>query len=378
MFERRWTLAAALLASCLALAAGADTVAKDLPARPGGSLILDLESGGSVVIRVWDRDQVSVRAERGGPDGEDVEVEIEPTSGGVRVETRYRGRRRSYTTDLDLAIQVPARFDVEVDSMGGGIDIDGLEGEVRGKTMGGDLDLRNLRGSLDLTTMGGAIHLTASEVDGDLHTMGGEVVFEDVVGDIDGSSMGGNVVYKNVQRRAGQPSGKRVEISTMGGDVEVEEAPVGARVRTQGGQIVVRSAEQFVDAETMGGDVRIERVDGDVKAVTMGGNVEVTFVGDPGQEGREIEMSSNGGEMELTVPAGMGLDIDVDLVYTRDSSRSFRIDSAFPLQVEEDAEWTYGHGSPRKHIRGTGRAGSGGNRVRIRTINGNVRIKVGS
>jgi hypothetical protein len=127
-------LALALLPLGLALAAAADTVAKELPARPGGSLVLDLESGGSVSIRVWDRDLVSVRAERGGRDGAEVLVEIEPTSDGVRVQSQYAGRKSSYSTDLDFEIQVPGRFDVvgPAAAVGDG----GFDGVVRGEVGG--------------------------------------------------------------------------------------------------------------------------------------------------------------------------------------------------------------------------------------------------
>ena len=66
-------------------------------------------------------------------------------------------------------------------------------------------------------------------------------------------------------------------------------------------------------------------------------------------------------------------DIDIELDYTKNSSRDYQIFSDFPIQQKESTDWDYDQGSPRKTIRGT--AAGGGNRVVIRTINGNVYLK---
>ncbi len=108
-----------------------------------------------------------------------------------------------------------------------------------------------------------------------------------MVGDVRGSSMGGNVRYKNVRSRGGRSVAERtgggidevdpdtVQISTMGGEIEVEEAPEGADLHTMGGDIEVHGARRFVRAKTMGGNIEIESIDGWVQATTMGGNIDV-------------------------------------------------------------------------------------------------------
>ena len=122
----------------------------------------------------------------------------------------------------------------------------------------------------------------------------------------------------------------------------------------------------------MGGDIRIDEVDGWVKATTMAGDVDVTVLG-----GHDIEITSMYGEITLTVPSGVGLEIDIELDYTKNSSRDYRIESDFPLSQQESQDWDYGHGSARKTIKGTGTAGGGGHKVVIRTVNGNIYLKQG-
>ena len=82
-------------------------------------------------------------------------------------------------------------------------------------------------------------------------------------------------------------------------------------------------------------------------------------------------------DVELTVPGDYDMEIDIEIAYTKDQRREYRIDSDFPLRQETSDKWDYGNGSPRKYISAIGTVGSGKHRIRIRTINGNVFLKEG-
>lgn len=369
-------LLAALLSTPHARAA--ETV-EEFDVTSGGLLELDLGTGGSITVTGWDRE--SVRVEAHGPGNETATpLDIRRTDRGVAVEIKPSGEgtwgwreRKGY----DVEIQVPARFDIEVESMGGGITIKGVEGNIEGETMGGALVLSNLRGRLDMSTMGGPITLTDSDVDGQVSTMGGKVLLENVTGDVDGSSMGGNVIYKNVRRSDGSSSGSAIVITTMGGEIELAEAPHGARLETMGGRIEVGSAAEFVDAETMGGDVILHEVDGRVSATTMGGDVEVRVIGDPQADDRSIEISSMGGEIRLTVPRNFSMDVEIELAYTKRRAGRYSIHSDLDLAITEESGWDYDHGDARRVIRGRGTFAGGKNKVEISTVNGDVILKQG-
>lgn len=353
-----------------------------LDVAPGETLEIDLETGGSLEISGWDLDVVRIAT---GSDFDRGDLSIERTASGVRVEIDHGWRserkgRRGWRNGrrLNLTINVPLRFDLDIETMGGEVAITDVEGRIQGETMGGNLRFSRLTGRVDFETMGGSIELTDSEVDGELETMGGRVEFRDVVGDIKGSSMGGNVVYKNVTRRDGSSTGDRVVISTMGGKIEVDDAPAGAELDTMGGQIRVGAAREFVKAETMGGNISVGEIDGWLDLSTMGGDVEATMVGDPSVGKRDVDISSMGGEIDLVLPAALDMTVEIELTYTKKHQGKYSIESDFPLQITEDAEWDYHNGSARKVIRGIGTFGTGRNRVRIDTINGDVRLKSGS
>jgi DUF4097 and DUF4098 domain-containing protein YvlB len=360
------------------LAALADRIAKQVPVTAGQTFEIDLKTGGSLAIHGTDGSTADVTVERDDSDIAGTEVVVEPTaSGGVRLATHFVGHKTTYSANLRVEVRLPRRFSVQLHSAGGVVHLDGLEGDFKGLSMGGKLELDNLRGTADLKTLGGDIQVTNSQLSGKVSTNGGNVVLDGVEGGLQGHSLGGQVTRHNVRggkEPAAGSAADAVVMSSMGGQLKVDEAPAGAELKTMGGNVLVRSANRFVKALTMGGDILIEHVDGRVDATTMAGDVTVTVAGDGPPGSHAVHLVSNAGELRVAVPANLPMDIDVQLFYTRDSKRSYRVHSDFPLKIEESAEWDTSHGSPRKLIHATGRQGAATQRIELRTINGDVYI----
>ncbi len=358
----------------MASTASAQDVHRTFDASSGGKLILDLETGGSIVITGWNRNEVEVSVSIDGRDADDVILEFDESSRAIEIFTEFESRRSR--ADVDFEINVPSEFNLEISTSGGDVEIEGVSGSIEGSSMGGDLELRNLSGNIDMSTMGGDIWLSDSEIDGSLHTMGGDVDINDVVGNIDGTTMGGDVTYNNVKSVRGGARNK-VTISTMGGDVDVDEALYGADIHTMGGDISVESAGEFVSATTMGGDITIEEIDGWIEANTMGGDIEVTMIG--GTEGdRHVELESMGGTIELTLPRGLSMDIEIEITLSRDADDDdYEIDSDFDLNVEVTQRGSERRWRSSRKIVATGQVGGGRNKIIIRTVNGDVIIREG-
>ena len=351
----------------------------------GGKLTLHLETGGSVKIAGTGGSTVNVSYKLSC--SPDCQISFDQNGSGVRVETKSERSSRSQNADVDFEILVPSRFDVELDSMGGGLEIDGVTGSFTGETKGGEITLRRVEGEAKLRTMGGEIQVTDSTLDGSVHTMGGKVSIENVVGDLKGSSMGGDVRYKNVRRPDGKlasPSHggdsdlsdvtpETVQISTMGGAINTEDAPNGADVMTMGGNIRIRNARRFVRAKTMGGDIEIDSVDGWVQATTMGGNLDVTVT----DGGGDVTLTSMSGNVLLRVPPGFGMTLDLEIAFTKNSRKEYAITAPGAGSPSVTPDWDYGQGSPRKYIRKSGSVNGGGHKVTVRTVNGNVTVTEG-
>lgn len=157
---------------------------------------------------------------------------------------------------------------------------------------------------------------------------------------------------------------------SMGGDIELDDARHGASLRTMGGDIRIERAGGRVVAKTMGGNIRVDRLEGSLDAGTMGGNVEVEVLG--ASAGRNIEITSMGGQIEITLPKDYAADFEVELEQDVDGPRS-RIISDFPLHVTET---TKRHWFKKVSVMtAKGRNGSGGTRVRLWTAGADITIR---
>jgi len=356
------------------------TIKKELNVKPGGKLTLDLKVGGSIEIEGWNKETVLVEADIKGRRSDEIEFSIDRDGNNVEIESYYDGWGSNSRTNIDVTIMVPEKYNVYFSTMGGGIKITNVNGELEGKTMGGELNLSNLKGEVDMITMGGKIFVRDCEVSGKVKTMGGEVLVENVTGNLNASSMGGKVIQKNVKGKKNSV-GSEVNISTMGGRIDVDEAPNGAKVKTMGGDITVNSAAKFVDAVTYGGDIEIKEVDGKVEAKTFGGNIDVKVIGSGNTDGKDVELTSLGGDITLIVPNDFSMDVYVEIAYTKNGKKSYRkiedvkVEGDFKLTEKRDDEWDYSNGSPRKYFYGEGEFNGGKNKVVIKTINGVVTLK---
>jgi hypothetical protein len=345
--------------------AAAETVVRELPARPGGLIEFDLDAGGAIKISGWDDDSIRVLAEVTGRDADIVNVSVENRGGRAIVKTKFAARRKHKETYVEIEVKVPREFDVKVDSDGGGVMIDGVEGTFSGVTQGGSIRLTNVKAYVDLKTRGGSLSLTDSEIEGSVRTLGGMAMVENVLGNVEVTSAGGQVTRRRVTRTDGRSIGEQFDIRSNGGDVKLPDAPHGAAIHTGGGEIHVGSARVFVTAETEGGDIRLDEVDGRVRATTNSGDVFARVVGS-----HDVELASLQGEVRLVLPDAVDPQIEIQLEYTRNSSRDYRIVSDFHLEIHESDRWAYGAGSARKITRGF--TPGSGMHVLIRAVNGNI------
>ena len=364
-------IALVILGVLIAVPGWAQEIHRSFDVKPGSRLELDLETGGDISIKGWDKNQVDITVTIEGRDKADVTVDINENYTGVEVSTEFNRRRAR--ADVNMIIRVPRKFDLELSTTGGDVEIEDVDGKIEGSSMGGDIVLAGLAGHVEFTTMGGDIALSSSQVDGSLHTMGGDVDIKDVVGTVQGTTMGGDVTYDNV--KSGNANSKdEVKISTMGGDVTVDEALFGADLHTMGGDIEVRKAGKYIKATTMGGEVVVHAIDGWIEANTMGGDMEVTMVG--GTDGdRHVQLESMGGTVVLTVPAGLSMEFDMEINLSKNESDSdYTIISDFDVNVTTNASGS-GRWKGSRTIKGTGSVNGGRNVIKIRTTNGDIKIQ---
>jgi hypothetical protein len=177
----------------IAAAAADSIIERTVVARSGGSLLLDLRTGGSVHVTSWDEESVYVRARLSGRDWRSTAVSVEPSADGVRVVAWDVGSRAEQSTSHAFEIRVPRTFDIQLRSATGDVALRGLSGTFGGTTGAGDVHLTALSGRLDLTTGRGNVRVEESDLSGSVRTGAGEVSLLRVRGGLAASSGSGRV-----------------------------------------------------------------------------------------------------------------------------------------------------------------------------------------
>ena len=365
-----------------------------LPAKPGGRLVLQLDTGGSVSIRSWDRNQVYVRAELAGDDWRSTQIGIGPESFGVGVRAVPTGHYSNYSTSHHFEIRVPARYDVRLRSAGGSLTIVGVEGTFEGNTGGGELVLDHARGRAMLNTGGGDIDVTDCDLSGSVSTGGGSVRLSRVKGGLRGSSGSGPVIYSDADPddpdagtgdltnvimedgriQIGSKSAGFLHINRAGGTVDLDDVPNGAEIQTGGGEIRIRKGSGSIDASTGGGDITIGPIAGSVKASTGAGDVSIRLASVGGRK-QSVRVWSGTGNVVVELPADLNARFEIETAYTESHGRDSKITSAWPLDREPVSDWDATMGTPRRHVRAAGTAGRGDGIIYINTVNGDIELR---
>lgn len=348
---------------------------KEYKAQSGGKLSVHLKIGGSITVKSWNKEAVSVEYKLDDCEMKELEFEINSDNKNVDIDVEFVDNDDDQDGCVDFTIMVPEKYNIDFSTMGGDIDFSGIDGEFDGSTMGGSILLTNLKGKASVTTMGGDITTKNCDLDGEVKTMGGEIKSVDTKGSLKKSTMGGNIMMegKNISG-----TDKPVVLSTMGGEINISEAFAGADLNTMGGNIKIEIVKNFLKAKTMGGDIKVLNADAKIDANTMGGNIEVKQNCSPDADNRDIDLTSMGGDITVYVPSGFDMEIEAEIKFDKRHEDKVKIDSDFGLTLETTKEWKSNgdHGKNKwKKLTGTFKQGNGKNKVTIKTTCGDIIIK---
>ncbi|MGB7593207.1 MAG: DUF4097 family beta strand repeat-containing protein, partial [Terriglobia bacterium] len=268
------------------------------PAREGGKLILRADMGtveitpgagnqleGRVVLRVYTGSEEKARRVFDAYHLSARSIE----GGGVYVSGELSGsRHHDHSAGAEFDIKLPARFNLDVETQGGDIGVEGalqgdarlttaggdihttdISGPVRVETAGGGITLGNLGARAEARTAGGSIHIGNVRGDANIETSGGEIQVGQVDGTLRAETAGGDVVIAGA---AGQ-----VVAQTAGGQIEVGPTGGSVRAETAGGSIRLRGARGRVVVDTAGGSIDLLQIEAGVRASTSAGRILAEF-----------------------------------------------------------------------------------------------------
>ena len=353
--------------------------------------------GGRLILRT---DFGSIMVKTGRSDRLDCQVRLEAYTGGAAEAQRYfrsfdltvrradgityltgksvRERHRSLRMNAEFLIAVPARFNLDLETHAGDIDVERLEGELRAETAGGDIRAGDVTGPVKVNTEGGSIALGNVGQRLEASTAGGSIRVGSVKGSANLETSGGEII-------AGQTEGE-VRAQTAGGDIVLRGASGPVIAETAGGQIQIGDCGSSVSAETAGGNIRLEGARGLVKAQSAGGSIDLfrlqSAVLANTAAGRILaEISANRqsfapshldtavGDVQVFLPPDLPLNIEAVI----DEAAGHRISSEFPgLNIQGVREpLVFNTGT----VRGRGALNGGGKALMIHTVTGNIEIR---
>lgn len=264
-----------LLASGTAHAADR-TLDRSFTVSPGGSLVVTAD-GASVNVSSTDTDKVNVRMRVSSSEKDLADMTLDATQDGNQITATMRRPKSwfnlgSWRAESSIEVTVPKRFEVNVKTGGGSIELRDTVGSVKLNTSGGDITAKNLDGAIWLRTSGGGINAENVRGDVDADTSGGDVRLLNIDGGIKGHTSGGNVRVSLAGANRG------ISATTSGGNVEVT---------------LPRGTKGNVSATTSGGSVRT-----DIPVTTTvikEGRLEGTLNGG----GQPIEVRTSGGDIRF-------------------------------------------------------------------------------
>lgn len=168
-------------------------------------------AGGSVVVGVWDRNEVRIQGEHSSRTY--IGIEIGRTT--IQVESEAR---RGPANIVDYRITIPRSLALSVEGMYTDITIEGANGEIEAETVQGDVTIRGGRGSVRASSANGVITVEGAEGRIDIESAGADIVIRDSAGELLAESAGGDVIMENVRATS-------VDAGSVGGRVYFDGMP---------------------------------------------------------------------------------------------------------------------------------------------------------
>lgn len=222
-----------------------------------GKLLYIKTDVGSIDIRTQNSDKVEIEVDVDGHNADEFDVRFEETSEGIAIygdKTNDGWGWNGSQIRAKFHITVPETFNIDVNTAGGSIKVEDLNGNVDAQTSGGSISLGDIDGDVDV------------------HTSGGSIRVDSVNGDIDANTSGGSIHVEFKQQIT-----KDAKLTTSGGSIT---AYLPADIQLD------------IDASTSGGSVRSEfDVDGKVKKRSIRGEIN--------GGGPELTLRTSGGSVKI-------------------------------------------------------------------------------
>jgi DUF4097 and DUF4098 domain-containing protein YvlB len=273
---------------------GDKNIERSFTVQPDGILIVDADAG-NISITGTDQNEVSIRVITRGNSKKLQNYDVSFNQEGNTVTVKGEMKRKHFRffsdgwVDVQFEIGVPSKFNCNVSTSGGNIEIQKVSGRLEGETSGGNLEITDVSGSLEMSTSGGNVDLRRVTGTTNVETSGGNMQADDISGPLKLRTSGGNIDIRNADGklhastsgghiRASVKQNQGIDLSTSGGDISIE---------------IPRSTAANIHAETSDGSISCDL---EYSGKIRDGRMDARINGG----GEEIRLETSGGDIVIS------------------------------------------------------------------------------
>ena len=279
-----------LLNSATVFAEGKILHEKKYSVEMGETLLVEFISA-DIKVRSWDENEVQLIVKGSNSINDKFEFEFSYEDGVVKAiaEKKSDWSSWSWSNDFSLIVKVPNKFNLNLKTSGGDVEIKNTSGEIVIKTSGGDIELKNSQGSLSAKTSGGDVEVTNFIGDAAIKTSGGDIEVKNIDGAIEAKTSGGDIEINS--------SNGKVMAGTSGGDIDLkyDGKNFGVDLYTSGGTISVKLPNDFaadVTLKTSGGSINNKFTNSNAREISKS-----KYVGKYNKGGADFTAKTSGGSI---------------------------------------------------------------------------------
>jgi hypothetical protein len=277
-------------------------------------------------------------------------------------------------------ITTPRDIDLDLKTVGGGITVGNVDGNVVLKTNGGGVSVGSIRGNATITTEGGAIKSGNIGGNAVLRTpgtievgdVGGNAEFHTTTGRITAGNIAGSNTIAEAGRTITIIKAGEVKATTSTGDIYIAEA---ARINAKsgGGHITTRRVRGPFQGHTEEGDIRLDSAGSWVEASTGHGNILVHLV--PENIDGDLHMDLQAGVGDITVYLPPRLHAAVDMTVQKPVFQAQQIISEFPVTPPHPGQGLIPNNRYYAPTHSESLLNGGGNNIVLHTALGKITLR---
>jgi hypothetical protein len=216
---------------------------------------------------------------------ENYELSVTVNGGEVHATAKNKHNFSNWRNSLSIGFKVfvPKNVNTNLNTSGGSIHMDNLNGNEKFETSGGSLHLDKLTGVIKGETSGGSIHVSNSGSDISLETSGGSIEASNCNGRIHLETSGGSLRFNDLKGT--------IDANTSGGSINARNIAGEFKTSTSGGSINLSELACALDASTSGGSFHAQfNTVGKYVKVDVSGNVDISV---PGKQGLNLDLRAD-------------------------------------------------------------------------------------